>query len=124
MSPEETRAVIPLLPDMFDEPFADYSQIPTYLVSKMARRDVTVSLSGDGGDEVFGGYTRYLAIDGMWRTTGMIPSGLRAIAGSALRAVPPSRVRRGERLRAGAVSSVASRRQDPQGRRYPEPALA
>ena len=89
VSPQETRAVIPLLPDMFDEPFADYSQIPTYLVSKMARRDVTVSLSGDGGDEVFGGYTRYLAIDGMWRTTGMIPSGLRAIAGAALRAVPP-----------------------------------
>ena len=89
VSPEETRAVIPLLPDMFDEPFADYSQIPTYLVSQMARRDVTVSLSGDGGDEVFGGYTRYLAIDGMWRTTGMIPSPLRAVAGAALRAVPP-----------------------------------
>jgi asparagine synthase (glutamine-hydrolysing) len=89
VSAEEARAVIPLLPDMFDEPFADYSQIPTYLVSKMARRDVTVSLSGDGGDEVFGGYTRYFALDRIWRTMGMIPSGLRARAGSAVRAVPP-----------------------------------
>lgn len=89
VSSEETRAVIPLLPEMFDEPFADYSQIPTYLVSKMARRDVTVSLSGDGGDEVFGGYTRYLAIDKIWRTTGKIPSDLRALVGSAIRAVPP-----------------------------------
>ena len=89
VSPEETRGVIPLLPDMFDEPFADYSQIPTYLVSKMARSKVTVSLSGDGGDEVFGGYTRYLAIDGMWRKLGMLPPRLRSAAGSVMRSVPP-----------------------------------
>lgn len=89
VSPEETRGVIPLLPDMFDEPFADYSQIPTYLVSKMARSKVTVSLSGDGGDEVFGGYTRYLAIDSMWRKLSMLPPRLRSAAGSVIRSVPP-----------------------------------
>nr|MDQ2901616.1 asparagine synthase C-terminal domain-containing protein [Acidobacteriota bacterium] len=86
---DEAMAVIPQLPLLYDEPFADSSQIPTYLVSKLARRDVTVSLSGDGGDEVFGGYTRYFWAKRVWNSMSRVPGFLRRPGASALTALSP-----------------------------------
>ena len=73
----DAKAVIPKLPYMFGEPFADSSQIPTYLVSKMTREHVTVSLSGDGGDELFCGYTSYASVSRIWGKMKNIPYFLR-----------------------------------------------
>jgi asparagine synthase (glutamine-hydrolysing) len=87
---EEARAVIPRLGRMFDEPFADSSQIPTFLVSQMARRDVTVAVSGDGGDEVFGGYNRYLFAPRVVARTAGVPGWARQSAGHLLTSVAPS----------------------------------
>ncbi|MHB2168639.1 asparagine synthase (glutamine-hydrolyzing) [Alsobacter sp. R-9] len=69
--------VIPGLPEMFDEPFADSSQIPTFLVAKLARAEVTVALTGDGGDEIAGGYRRHVEITGRWKTLARVPRPLR-----------------------------------------------
>ncbi len=80
---DHVRDVIPALADMFDEPFADSSQIPTYLVSEMTRRHVTVALSGDGGDELFAGYHRYFWADAARRRLSAVPSGAKK-AGAAL----------------------------------------
>jgi asparagine synthase (glutamine-hydrolysing) len=81
---QEAMGVIPSLPQTYCEPFSDSSQIPTYLVSKLARQNVTVSLSGDGGDELFSGYTRYSLADRVWKTLSRVPRPLRrATAGLA-----------------------------------------
>lgn len=87
--PEEAMAVIPKLPTLYDEPFSDSSQIPTYLVSELARRHVTVSLSGDGGDELFAGYNRYFWGRGLWDKIGWIPPRLRNKMAQALAVVSP-----------------------------------
>lgn len=80
--------VIPRLPAIFDEPFADSSQIPTALLTAMARRDVTVALSGDGGDELFAGYTRYQTADLIWSRLSRFPAPIRQGVARALLAIP------------------------------------
>src|SRR3569833_2611417 len=87
-SPQQAIDVIPRLPAMYDEPFADSSQIPTHLIAALARQEVTVALSGDGGDELFGGYDRYLLPAGFWDKIGAVPAPLRAAAARALTMVP------------------------------------
>ncbi len=88
VSPKDAIEVIPKLPEIYDEPFSDSSQIPTYLLSKMTRENVTVSLSGDGGDELFGGYNRYILTKKLWKKFSIFPLGIRSILGSFL--VKPS----------------------------------
>lgn len=87
VEPEATLATIPRLPDIYDEPFADSSQIPTYLVSALARQDVTVALSGDGGDECFAGYTRYHWIERLAKWTQFLPQPILRGAKTALQAL-------------------------------------
>lgn len=89
VTPTEARAVIPGLPALYDEPFADSSQIPTFLVSQLARRQVVVALSGDGGDEVFGGYHRYVSGTSLWSALERIPRPLRASLSRLLASLPP-----------------------------------
>lgn len=84
----EALAVIPTLPQIYCEPFADSSQIPTYLVSHMAKQQVTVVLSGDGGDELFGGYNPYQFAPKVWRAINKLPLALRKIAVSVLSGLP------------------------------------
>lgn len=84
---KDALEVIPNLPKIYCEPFADSSQIPTYLVAKLARNAVTVSLSGDGGDELFSGYTRYALAHQVWRVLRLVPRGLRRTAHGAATSV-------------------------------------
>lgn len=89
VTPEEARDVIPLLPDYYDEPFSDSSQIPTYLVSKMTRDHVTVALSGDGGDELFSGYTRYFTAHKYANSLYSLPKSVRGLGANLIHCLPP-----------------------------------
>ena len=89
VTPQETQSVIPHLPEIYDEPFADSSQIPTYMVSRLARESVTVSLSGDAGDEQFVGYNRYAWGNRIGGAVEMLPGPIRRLATDAMRVLPP-----------------------------------
>lgn len=87
---DEAMAVIPRLPEMYCEPFADSSQIPTFMVAQLARRHVTVSLSGDAGDELFSGYNRYLFTQKLWHRLAPFPVTARRAVAAAIRGIPPA----------------------------------
>lgn len=88
VSGHEALDVVPHLPDIYDEPFADASQIPTYLICKHAREAVTVALTGDGGDEILAGYERHFVIPALWSKIGFLPHPLRQLGGGFLKALP------------------------------------
>lgn len=89
LSAQDALDVIPRLPEIYDEPFADSSQIPTFLVSQIAKQKVTVSLSGDGGDELFGGYNRYTLTNNLWKFLSTVPSPLRDYLSKAVQSFSP-----------------------------------
>lgn len=94
VTPREAMDVIPQLTHIYDEPFADSSQIPTILVSRLARRHVTVTLSGDGGDELFAGYGRYARADTMWRRLRRVPQALREAVARPIHGIGPTLLNR------------------------------
>ena len=90
VQPQQARDVIPLMPRLYCEPFSDSSQIPTFLVSQMARQHVTVSLSGDAGDELFAGYNRYQITERLWRRLEHIPRPIRSLLARGITSVSPA----------------------------------
>jgi asparagine synthase (glutamine-hydrolysing) len=92
VAPHAARDVIARLPEVYDEPFADESQIPTILISELAKREVTVALSGDGGDELFGGYERYRLIDTLWRRIGGVGRAPRRAVAHTIAGIRDSRI--------------------------------
>lgn len=100
---EQAMAVVPRLPSMYCEPFSDSSQIPTFLVSQLAKQHVSVSLSGDAGDELFCGYGRYQMTSNLWRKISMLPAPLRGAAAKAVTAISPQ----GWNRMAGFIPGVA-----------------
>ncbi len=90
VAPYQAMEVISKLPSLFCEPFADSSQIPTYLVSQLAKQKVTVSLSGDGGDELFCGYNRYKLTDQLWRRLSLMPTPIRGIVSKLITSISPA----------------------------------
>jgi len=88
----DAAAVLPMIADIWDEPFADVSQIPVLLVSRLARTQVTVSLSGDAGDELFAGYNRHAWLERLWSRSSALPDPVRRSLGSALLRLPPGAV--------------------------------
>lgn len=90
VTPEDLIAVVQKIPEVYDEPFGDMSAIPTMLVAKLARGSVTVCLSGDGGDELFGGYNRYFYAQKLWKKIALIPFGIRSFFGKLILRLKPS----------------------------------
>jgi len=116
LTPRDALDVVPMLPSMYDEPFSDSSQIPTYLVSKLARSRVTVSLSGDGGDELFGGYDRYLLTRRTWNFLRLFPRFVRKAISETLHSIPQDRIDRALHMVASAFYGNA--RQIPSGDKF------
>jgi asparagine synthase (glutamine-hydrolysing) len=107
---EDARRMIPKLPEIFDEPFADPSQLPTLLVAQLARQHVTVALCGDGGDELFGGYNRYVYGNRVLPRLNRIPLAARRLFGAGIRRIPAAKWERAGHAAAALVPGISGQR--------------